>query len=186
MPFLRSEAENLIQHFCDVMKKSFLLKGLLVAGLSFSPWVLTAQTPESREAGASQPPKEGTNADKPDLNAKGPPSPQRDPAVIFARLDADGNGSLSKDEFAKFFERRGRRDGERKKGDGAAPARVRDKKTEDANKAETNERAKLRGDEKANESNTSRSGGSTGGTGSSASGSAADGSANTGTADPKP
>lgn len=169
------------------MKMSFLMKGLLVAGLSFSPWSLMAQTPESREAGASQPPKEGTNADKPDL--KGPPSPQRDrdPAVIFARLDADGSGSLSKDEFAKFFERRGRRDGERRKGDEAAPAaRVRDKKTEDANKAEENERKKLRGDEKANEANTSRTGGSTGGTGSSASGSAADGSANTGNADPKP
>lgn len=120
-----------------------------------------------------------------------PETRARNLATMFDRLDADSNGSLSREEFVKMGTRQPRKNMERKGKREPRDAEAKEMKKPEAEKDQETKRAAddtaaadKEAAAKATEKN--RTTGTTGGTGSSASGSNADGSANTGTVAPRP
>lgn len=182
-----------------------LFKSMLVAGIALAPVVGMAQSkggavPESPNAPLLKKDGDGKAGDSKQGDRPGRLSPEeraKQLAAMFDRLDADANGNLSREEFAKMGARQPRKNGDRK-GKNGGPA-GKQAEEEKAMKKEAEEKAmKKAADEKkeaaekaaqeaeAKTPEKTRTTGSTGGTGSSASGSQADGSAATGTTVPKP
>lgn len=181
---------------------------MLVAGIALAPVVGMAQSkggtvPESPNAPLLKKDGEGKDGDRKQGDRPARLSPEeraKQLAAMFDRLDADANGNLSREEFAKMGARQPRKNGERKgKNGGPVVNKEAEEKKAAEEKKEAEEKAmKKAADEKkeaaekaaqeaeAKTPEKTRTTGSTGGTGSSASGSQADGSAATGTTAPKP
>lgn len=171
------------------MKNTFV-KTLILAGLTLSPMMVSAQGKGSTETvpgvtGQPQPEgKTGKNNDDEDKKAKNMRKGNND---LFTRLDADASGSLSREEFAKMADMRKRNPQARRDDEKTRP----NKDREDRKPADADTTAPATGTEIKDPAGTSGAPvtptpatgttGSTGGTGSSASSSGANGSAASGT-----
>lgn len=188
-----------------------LFKSMLVAGIALAPVAGMAQSkggavPESPNAPLLKNDGEGKDGDRKPGDRPARLSPEeraKQLATMFDRLDADANGNLSREEFAKMGARQPRKKGDRKGKEGGPAAKQAEeekamKKAAEEKKEAEEKAMKKAADEKkestekaaqeaeAKTPEKTRTTGSTGGTGSSASGSQADGSAATGTTAPKP
>lgn len=173
-----------------------LFKSMLVAGIALAPVAGMAQSkggtvPESPNAPLLKNDGEGKDGDRKPGDRPARLSPEeraKQLATMFDRLDADANGNLSREEFAKMGARQPRKKGDRKGKEGGPAAKQAEEekamKKAAEEKKESTEKAAQEAEAKTPEK--TRTTGSTGGTGSSASGSQADGSAATGTTVPKP
>ncbi len=91
--------------------KHSITKTLLIAGLTCTPWILSAQTKEATSPSTTA----QAETDRPARGDKAG-NRGRNNETLFNRLDADGNGSISREEFAKLADVRGRRDQPRGEG----------------------------------------------------------------------
>lgn len=164
--------------------KHSLIKTLLIAGIVYSPWIVSAQTKDATSAGTR--PQGETERPRSDNQ----PNRMRNNEALFDRLDTDKNGSISREEFAKLAELRGRRDQPRREGS-TQEARERNatppNTTPPALKEESKKEKEIIPGEVDNQQqrrelrNETGTTGTTGGTGSSASSAAESGSATSGT-----
>ncbi|TDU71170.1 hypothetical protein EI77_02292 [Prosthecobacter fusiformis] len=190
------------------MKNSFV-KTIVIAGITLSPMMLSAQGKGSTEtvpgvAGQPQPGGKLGEANDESTKDKG----TRANKDWFTKLDADSNGSISREEFAKAGVQRNRDEAMRNRKDreerNATDANRNNKNREeqkatDANRSTTDGDAAKDASSSGSRSDTNRTGteikdpagtsgapatgttGTTGATGSSASGSGPSGSATSGT-----
>lgn len=177
------------------MKHSFI-KTIVIAGVAMAPVIAQAQSKGAATPETTNPPlvnKAGEDKER-RVARQDPETRARNLATMFDRLDADSNGSLSREEFVKMGTRQPRKNMERKskreprEGEAKEMKKPEAEKDQEAKKAADDaaaaDKAAKEAAAKATEKN--RTTGTTGGTGSSASGSNADGSANTGTVAPRP
>lgn len=177
------------------MKHSFI-KTIVIAGMAMAPVIAQAQSKDPATPESANPPlikKDGDDQEKRGAR-QDPEARTRNLAAMFDRLDADANGSLSREEFVKMGARQPRKNMDRKSKREPAEGDAKEMKKAEAEKeqemkksaddAAAADKAAKEAAAKATEKN--RTTGTTGGTGSSASGSNADGSANTGTVAPRP